>query len=150
MSKRKTTTQIVLHTAAFRGRADAAIIRKWHLEKGYSDIAYHYVITGSSWDATSSLEKGRSEELCGAHAFGSNYNSIGICLTGHGDYEHWSDRQLGILFDIVPKLMLKYRIPSTNVIGHRETPWEKLKRFKTCPGKLIDMKEIRKHIINQI
>ena len=41
-----------------------------------------------------------------------------------------------------------YPIKIKNVIGHRETWWQKLHKTKTCPGKLIDLDEIRKMLIN--
>lgn len=144
---KKFPTHIVLHTAAFRGKANAKIITQWHLENGWETIGYHYVITGSMFDDTASIELGRPLHYHGAHAYGFNRKSIGICVTGHGDHIEWTDIQLQLLSSLVSDLMNAYNIPLKNVIGHRDTPWEKLKRNKTCPGTLIDMNETRKFIL---
>lgn len=138
---------IVLHTAAFRGEADAKLITEWHLENGWETIGYHYVITGSIFDEKAELQYGRQVHLHGAHAKFFNGKSLGICMTGHGDHMEWPDRQLNIMAGLVSDLMDAYDIPLKNVIGHRDTPWEKLKKNKTCPGNLIDMKEVRKFIL---
>lgn len=143
---KKFPTHIVLHTAAFRGKADAGLITQWHLDKGWDSIGYHYVVTGSMFDDKAQMEYGRPVNYHGAHAFGFNGKSIGICMTGHGDHIEWTQEQIDILSGLVSDLMDAYDIKLKNVIGHRDTPWEKLKRNKTCPGNLIDMDEIRKYI----
>lgn len=144
---KKFPTHIVLHTAAFRGEADAEIITHWHLENGWETIGYHYVITGSMFDKKTRIEYGREIRFHGAHAKFFNGKSLGICVTGHGDHMEWTEDQITLLSSLVSDLMDAYKIPLKNVIGHRDTPWERLKHFKTCPGKLIDMKEIRKFIL---
>ncbi|NHJ84882.1 MAG: N-acetylmuramoyl-L-alanine amidase [Asgard group archaeon] len=50
-------------------------IRKWHKERGWSDIGYHWVIERSG-----ELKKGRLY-YPGAHTLGQN-NETGICLCG--------------------------------------------------------------------
>jgi len=52
-------------------------IAKWHLERGFSEIGYHFVITK---DGT--IHKGRNIELIPAAQVGYNSNSIAICVTG--------------------------------------------------------------------
>ena len=144
---KKRINKIILHTAEYRGKADVETIRRWHLEKGWDDIGYHYVITGSMYDYKAEIQPGRDLIYQGAHAFGCNGNSIGICLTGHGDHMEWTEAQMSLLRDLVYTLRISYDIPYSNIIGHRETWYEKLHRNKTCPGKLIDMNEIRKFLI---
>lgn len=144
---KKFPTHIVLHTAAFRGEANAELITQWHLENGWDDIGYHYVITGSMFDKKSKIESGRPLHYHGAHARFFNHKSIGVCVTGHGDHMEWTQAQIDNLSKLVSDLMDAYQIPLKKVIGHRDTPWEKLKRNKTCPGNLIDMNEIRKFIL---
>lgn len=144
---KKFPTYIVLHTAAFRGKTDAKLINLWHIERDFDMIGYHIVITGSMFDDKAKVEYGRPLQFHGAHAFGFNGKSVGICMTGHGDHMEWTEAQIGLLSKVVSDLMDAYNIPMKNVIGHRNTPWEKLKRNKTCPGKLIDMDEIRKFIL---
>lgn len=70
---------IIVHCSATPSGMDigAEEIRKWHLERGFSDIGYHYVIRR---DGTVAV--GRPVELAGAHCKGHNARSIGICLVG--------------------------------------------------------------------
>lgn len=77
--------EIIIHCSdSPEGRNDKAEdIRKWHKQRGFSDIGYHYVI-----DLDGTVEKGRSIEQAGAHCTGHNRNSIGICYIG-GAY--WRD-----------------------------------------------------------
>lgn len=142
-------TKIILHTAAYRGKANEELIRKWHWENGWDDIGYHYVITGSFYDDKAEIQIGRPIGLQGAHAYGMNGSSIGICMTGHGDHMEWTDAQLKLLKNLVNNLLIRYNLRVEDVIGHRETWVEKIKKRKTCPGKLIDMKEIRKYLLSQ-
>ena len=52
-------------------------IRRWHKERGWSDIGYHYVIRRNG-----KIEEGRNDGIVGAHAKGMNENSLGICMVG--------------------------------------------------------------------
>ena len=141
-------THIIIHHAQFRGKANVQIIREWHLLRDFDDIGYHFVITGSWFDDTCQVETGRDERLIGAHTLGYNSKSIGICLTGDGDHLEFTEEQIRKLSQLVVRLMIKYDIPVKNVLGHRETFLRRINR-KTCPGKLISMDEIRKHITNE-
>ena len=77
--------EIIIHCSdSPEGRNDKADdIRKWHKQRGFNDIGYHYVI-----DLDGTVEKGRPIEQAGAHCTGHNRNSIGICYIG-GAY--WRD-----------------------------------------------------------
>ena len=77
--------EIIIHCSdSPEGRNDKAEdIRKWHKQRGFNDIGYHYVI-----DLDGTVEKGRPIEQAGAHCTGHNRNSIGICYIG-GAY--WRD-----------------------------------------------------------
>ena len=74
--------KIIIHCSATpEGRVVTVTeIDKWHREKGYNGIGYHYVIglNGEVW-------KGRDINLIGAHTQGQNANSIGICYVGGVD-----------------------------------------------------------------
>ena len=71
--------QIIIHCSATpEGKnIGATTIRGWHLQRGFTDIGYHYVIR---LDGT--IETGRPIEQIGAHCQGYNRNSIGICYIG--------------------------------------------------------------------
>lgn len=71
--------EIIIHCSATREgqHIDAATIDRWHRNRGWSGIGYHYVI---HLDGT--IEAGRDLDRSGAHCKGRNANSIGICYIG--------------------------------------------------------------------
>ncbi len=71
--------RIVLHCSATIEGKEYSVdtIRKWHTNKGWSDIGYHYVI---QLDGT--ISQGRPINKQGAHVRGHNKDSIGICYIG--------------------------------------------------------------------
>lgn len=74
---RKITRRIVIHHSASQD-VSAAEIHRWHRQKGWSGIGYHFVVR---LDGT--IEKGRPIETVGAHAGPEgNFDSIAVCLTG--------------------------------------------------------------------
>ena len=103
-------------------------INKWE------DIGYHFLI-----DKNGKLYKGRSEKFIGAHVYGHNKDSIGICLIGNFDEEKPTKKQIQTLMKFLKQKTKKFKIPTNNILGHREFP----NVIKTCPGKFIDMDEIR-------
>ena len=74
---------VVIHVLDTYPDMDVGVeeVRKWHKQRGWSDIGYHYIIKR---DGT--LEFGRRCEdgnyVQGAHVLGLNKNSIGIALAG--------------------------------------------------------------------
>jgi len=119
--------KIIIHCSdSPHGRGDnAETIHKWHLESGYDGIGYHYVILENGL-----VENGRPEFWKGAHAYGYNNDSIGICLIGEHTFDEAQYRSLSIL---TLKLMQKYNLSLNDVIGHCE-----LNPNKTCPNFDID------------
>lgn len=108
----KNITRIFLHCTATReGRdIDAASIKRWHLEQGWSDIGYHFVIR---LDGT--IEIGRDESVPGSHVKGFNKGSIGVVYVGGLDAQgkakdtrtdaqkkamEWLCRELGAAYPI--------------------------------------------------
>lgn len=72
--------KLIVHCSATREGQDISVdtIRGWHvIERGWSDIGYHYVIY---LDGT--IMPGRPEEIQGAHCRGENKTSLGICYIG--------------------------------------------------------------------
>ncbi|WP_292487538.1 peptidoglycan recognition family protein [Methanohalobium sp.] len=133
---------LVVHTAAYDGENDnLEDIIRWHKEeRGFSTIGYHYYIRK---DGT--IKKGREEQYVGAHCKASrmNFKSLGICFEGHHDYEEWTEDQKDSFKILCRSLQAKYRISDENIIGHREA-YEQDPTPKTCPGKEIDMDEVRR------
>jgi N-acetyl-anhydromuramyl-L-alanine amidase AmpD len=125
--------KIIVHCAATKPGMDIGVkeIRAWHMNPSkttpFSDIGYHYVIRRSG-----EVEKGRDVSIAGAHAFGYNFNSIGVCLVGGIDDNKKADdnytlKQYNSLLDLIK--FLKLTFPIDDVFGHRDLPDVK----KDCP-----------------
>ena len=129
---------IIIHHAEAKGDVDIDDVRQWHLDRGWSDIGYHYYIRRDG-----RIQNGRDESVVGAHCthMGMNRKSIGICFEGHHDFEYWTDHQWLSFWDLALSLMEKYSIPAKNIMGHRETGSP-----KKCPGSLIDCDVVRDRI----
>lgn len=71
--------ELIVHCSATPEGKDYSVdtIRQWHLQRGFSDIGYHYVIYRDG-----SIHTGRDESIIGAHCTGHNTNSIGVCYIG--------------------------------------------------------------------
>ena len=120
-------TRIVIHhsdSPAGRGD-DAETIHHWHLDRGWSGIGYHHVIT-----ETGEVQNGRPHYWEGAHVRGFNEGSIGICLIGSGDFNH---AQLKALKGLLRYLVKDY--PDAVIVGHRD-----LDPNTECPG--FDVRDI--------
>lgn len=120
--------EIILHCSATpRGRdVSADDIRAWHLQRGFSDIGYHYIVL-----LDGSVAEGRPEEKAGAHCLGHNAHSIGICYVGGLDSDGITPAdtrtpaQTAALRRLVAGMMKKY--PGASLHGHREFA------AKACP-----------------
>lgn len=77
LSKRRSTSRIILHHAAAR-KCSAQQIHSWHLANGWVGIGYHFLVRKDG-----SVYRGRPEDTVGAHAWNNNYDSIGICFEGN-------------------------------------------------------------------
>jgi hypothetical protein len=116
---------------------DVKEIDRWHKQKGWNKIGYHYIILNgfrkSSQKYNQSedgiIEIGRKEEEIGAHVAGQNQDSIGICLIGVKDF---TENQMKTLKDTIKTLLLKHKLHIKDVYGHYE-----FDDGKTCPN--IDM-----------
>lgn len=113
-------TKIILHCSATReGQAfTAKDIDRWHRRQGFQMIGYHYVIL---LDGT--VEIGRPEEQPGAHTYGHNANSIGICYIGGLDQDGKpcdtrTPQQRQAMKQLIADLLRKF--PNATVHGHRE------------------------------
>jgi N-acetylmuramoyl-L-alanine amidase len=120
---------IAIHCSATPPDMDIGVdeIREWHIDRGWSDVGYHYVIRR---DGT--IEKGRDEDVIGAHVKGFNGVSLGICMVGgvsernkpDANYTASQWRSLKVLVDD-----LKVKYPEAKVQGHRDYP----DVSKSCP-----------------
>lgn len=148
---------IVVHTAAFNGNnCDRDMIDRWHKDRNWSGIGYHFVILNDKHrsKADGTIENGRATNKAGAHALGLNSRSLGICCIGHGDINDFTPAQYESLYQLVRQLMAEYAIPVNKVIGHRELNIladnevisSRYRTSKSCPGHKIDMDFIREQL----
>lgn len=131
-------THLIVHCTDSPDSADqidVTDIRKWHKDKGWHDIGYHFVVTKQG-----EIQKGRPEYINGAHARGYNRESIGICWVGRNDC---NNDQWWALAEECAEIVEKYNIPLANILGHCELP----EVIKTCPN--INMTKLR-NIVQQI
>jgi N-acetyl-anhydromuramyl-L-alanine amidase AmpD len=149
---------VMHHSATEDGRTfDSQAIRQYHIkENGWQEIGYHLLIEKVEDEWYYVL--GRPLSMSGAHAGTKTsilYNKIGIgiCLVGNYDIVPPEQKALGMLHDIIKKLMGYYNISRENVIGHWEvfirlglarTKEEAWTKYKTCPGKKFDLDAFRR------
>ncbi len=150
---------IVVHTAAFnKPNCDRDMIDQWHRQRGWRGIGYHYVIINDNHDhlEDGTIQKGRDINISGAHAKGLNQLSIGICCAGHGDHKTFTEKQKENLIELISDLIDQYdNLTAEHVIGHREINKlvadgileKQYRTSKTCPGKLVDMDQLREDIV---
>lgn len=119
--------RIIVHCSASPDGKNISVdeIKQWHLEKGFNDIGYHYVITTDG-----KVHEGRSLLLEGAHCEGANFDSIGICIVGN---TRFYASQLASLRTLVLGLCWQNKIPQWEVHGHYLFP-SAIKQGKTCPN----------------
>ncbi len=123
----RTINKIIVHCSATReGMAFNAIdIDRWHRQRGWNGIGYHYVVglNGERW-------KGRDEKEVGAHCRGHNYDSIALCYIGGLDRfgkpkDTRTDEQKMELLGLLQEL--KERYPNAKIGGHCDFS------SKSCP-----------------
>lgn len=118
---------IAIHCSATKGDVSAATIRRWHTDKGWTDIGYHFVIR---IDGT--IELGRCLDKTGAHVKGFNSKSWGICLAGGLDRvgkpeNNFTEKQSSSLYALL--VTLRHIAPQAHIQGHRDFPGV----IKACP-----------------
>ncbi len=128
MSTRKSTERIILHHAAAQN-CSAEDIHRWHLNNGWSGAGYHFLVRRDG-----KVYRLRPEDKVGAHAYGSNYNSIGICFEGNYMEEDMQTEQVKAGKELVAYLKNKYGI--STVQAHRDVC------ATSCPGNKFPFNEI--------
>lgn len=142
---------IVIHISdSFYG--DVATIQRWHKDRGWADIGYHFVVTNCfptryRWDAKrpdleadGKVHAGRSLEFTGAHVKGHNSHTIGVCMIGkRGGF---TSKQIQSAIGLCKLMMDRY--PSiTEIKGHYE-----FTDAKSCPD--LDMDLFREWYANEV
>lgn len=120
--------KIILHCSATPEGREVTVsqIRDWHRARGFRTIGYHYVVY-----LDGSIHRGRPEEDIGAHTYGQNLHSIGICYVGGLEAKTMRPKdtrtvaQREALQRLIDELLIRY--PGATVHGHREFA------AKACP-----------------
>lgn len=120
MDTRKSTQRIILHHAAAK-TCSAEDIHRWHLNKGWSGAGYHFLVRKDG-----KIYRLRPEDKVGAHAYGSNYNSIGVCFEGDYMVENMPEEETKAGQELVAYLKNKYGISEVEV--HKRV------NATSCPG----------------
>mgnify|MGYP003536865489 CR=1 FL=1 len=113
--------KVIVHCSATpEGKAfSVADIRRWHLQRGFSDIGYHFVVY-----LDGSVHVGRPLHKSGAHCIGQNKNSVGVCYIGgvatdgKTPKDTRTDTQKASLVKLITEL--RQQFPNASVHGHRE------------------------------
>lgn len=123
-------THLVVHCSATRERQviTAADIDRMHKQRGFARIGYHRFIR---LDGT--VERGRPDDVAGAHVQNHNLYSIGICYAGGLDAsgkpkDTRTQAQKAALLNLAKEYRLKY--PGIKIVGHRDMSPDKNKNGK--------------------
>lgn len=125
----RTITEIIVHCTATPEGKDYTVadITRWHKQRGFTTIGYHYVIYRDG-----SLHHGRNINVAGAHCTGHNTRSIGVCYVGGVERDGKTPKdtrtpqQKETLLNLL--ITLKATYPHAKIHGHRDFA------NKACPS----------------
>jgi len=109
-------------------------IERWHLDRGFLAIGYHFVIS-----PTGCIFRGRPVDRMGAHVKGHNRGTVGICLMGDFERERPTVAALAALAAVRKQL-----IPGAEgrpLRGHRDHGGQ----ATICPGRFLTAYLLGKH-----
>jgi len=150
---------VIIHcSASYYG--DFELIEKWHLDRGFDAIGYHYLI-GNGYPAYENwidkrplfwtdgwLWRGRSNKFQGAHVRGHNHESIGICLIGRRQF---TQGQFNQAIAVIHNYLHNPKFPHLRGVNCIRGHYELLRGgnySKTCPN--IDMNQFRRQAGNAL
>lgn len=137
---------IVVHCSGKLSYGCAILFDRWHRDRNFTMVGYHFVIGNGHpykdvfWDwFDGTIEIGRPLDHnhiiepyeVGAHAYGRNRDTIGVCLVGDGNF---TEKQLASSQMLINRLCNEHALEIKNVIGHKEVPGT----TKTCPNMPMD------------
>jgi len=126
---KRTINEIIVHCTATPEGHDYSIaeIRRWHKNRGFSDIGYHYAIHPNG-----TVENGRDVDISGAHCTGHNSHSIGVAYIGGcaSDGKTPKDTRTQDQKASLASLLIDLRklYPTAKIHGHRDFA------NKACPS----------------
>ena len=128
LTARSKTVRAILHHSA-GPKASAEDIHRWHLANRWSGAGYHFLVRKDG-----SVYRLRPEWAVGAHATGSNSDSIGICFEGNFMTETMPDEQKQAGEEQLDWVKEKYGFET--VQAHRDV------QATGCPGTNFPFEEI--------
>ena len=118
---------VIHHTGEADIDASAEQIDQWHKSKvpPWAMIGYHFVIRKNG-----DIERGRPEWAVGSHAYGENYHTLGIHLSGDFMTADPTPAQMESCAALVNYLCIRYGIPPDreHIVGHCDL------MSTDCPG----------------
>ena len=113
---------LVVHCSATPDDEDltARDIHAMHLGFGWHGIGYHRLIQRSGF-----IEHGRPDYWIGAHVYGHNEETLGVCLIGRNNF---TVEQFDALENVLRTWLAQY--PTAEIVGHRDFDYTD----KTCPN----------------
>jgi hypothetical protein len=99
-------------------------IQRWHLDRGWATVGYHFVIS-----PTGRIFIGRPVDRLGAHVLGHNFGTVGIALMGNFEHERPTKAALDALEHVRRRL-----VPggaNKPLLGHRNHSGQ----ATACPGR---------------
>lgn len=121
--------EIIIHCTATPEGRECTVdeIRRWHRQRGFSDIGYHYIV-----HLNGDLDFGRNVDISGAHCLNHNAHSIGVVYVGGvaKDGKTPKDTRTQEQKATLASLLLDLRklYPKASIHGHRDFA------NKACPS----------------
>ena len=112
---KRTIKRIIIHHSASPVSTTVEDIDRWHKERGWRGIGYHYVCLEDG-----SIAEGRHINKRGAHTRGHNTDSIGICITGNFQDYHCPKPRFDKLMAFVGEQIKKYKLSWKDVFYHKQ------------------------------
>ena len=131
---------IIIHHSLTK-QGNAAVFNNYHKNgHKWKGVGYNFVIGNGNGSGDGQVEvtfRWR-EQVAGAHCGGTpnnwaNVDGIGICLVGDFRKTQPTSRQMRSLVKLIGFLQKRYKIPSSRIYGHKQTPG--YKGGTGCPGK---------------
>ncbi|MBE0536323.1 MAG: N-acetylmuramoyl-L-alanine amidase [Phycisphaerae bacterium] len=143
-SREKRWKAIIIHHSA-TDSGSMSVFDEYHRNgNNWDGIGYAFVIGNGrgSGDGQVEVTYRWRDQVPGAHCGGTpdnwaNVDGIGVCLVGDFTKTRPTYRQMQALKTLVRFLQKRYRIPTTNVYGHADTPG--YTKGSVCPGRYFPM-----------
>lgn len=130
--------RIIVHHSGTTVLQTIETIHNYHKNtRGYAGIGYHFYVRKDG-----SIYRGRPLEYVGAHAYGSNADSVGICFEGDFNKETMQEKQLNAGKELISYLKDTYKI--AQVQPHRAVC------STSCPGNNFPLEKIKKGVLKPL